>query len=172
MLRRPPRSTRTDTLFPYPTLFRSCRDDTPFDGPQGSQRLERGIFAIALVPIEDHRGAPLLRNGNRDDLIIELAVAPGSGRTLMGPDGISIGLLSGDPIVAGQILRGLDHTRDHAIAFDRMRHQSRPDQAVVQFETPHARALTERRGIMFDDRRSEEHTSELQSLKRTSSADF
>src|SRR3546814_2497079 len=70
----------------------ACRDDTPFDGPQGSQRLERGIFAIALVPIEDHRGAPLLRNGNRDDLIIELAVAPGSGRTLMGPDGISIGL--------------------------------------------------------------------------------
>src|SRR6056297_3695871 len=24
MLRRPPRSTRTDTLFPYTTLFRSC----------------------------------------------------------------------------------------------------------------------------------------------------
>src|SRR3546814_6430315 len=27
MIRRPPRSTRTDTLFPYTTLFRSCRDD-------------------------------------------------------------------------------------------------------------------------------------------------
>src|SRR3546814_2368415 len=25
MIRRPPRSTRTDTLFPYPTLFRSAR---------------------------------------------------------------------------------------------------------------------------------------------------
>src|SRR3546814_20349964 len=25
MIRRPPRSTRTDTLFPYPTLFRSIR---------------------------------------------------------------------------------------------------------------------------------------------------
>src|SRR3546814_7101578 len=25
MLRRPPRSTRTDTLFPYTTLFRSCQ---------------------------------------------------------------------------------------------------------------------------------------------------
>src|SRR3546814_12717065 len=25
MLRRPPRSPRTDTLFPYPTLFRSAR---------------------------------------------------------------------------------------------------------------------------------------------------
>src|SRR3546814_6384330 len=26
MIRRPPRSTRTDTLFPYTTLFRSSRD--------------------------------------------------------------------------------------------------------------------------------------------------
>src|SRR3546814_11702199 len=29
MLRRPPRSTRTDTLFPYPTLFRSVRAFLP-----------------------------------------------------------------------------------------------------------------------------------------------
>src|SRR3546814_4428288 len=30
MIRRPPRSTRTDTLFPYTTLFRSaCRGDDP-----------------------------------------------------------------------------------------------------------------------------------------------
>src|SRR3546814_8594556 len=28
MIRRPPRSTRTDTLFPYTTLFRSCPDQT------------------------------------------------------------------------------------------------------------------------------------------------
>src|SRR3546814_5425363 len=27
MIRRPPRSTRTDTLFPYTTLFRSQHDD-------------------------------------------------------------------------------------------------------------------------------------------------
>src|SRR3546814_9943584 len=27
MIRRPPRSTRTDTLFPYTTLFRSLHDD-------------------------------------------------------------------------------------------------------------------------------------------------
>src|SRR3546814_9272503 len=26
MIRRPPRSTRTDTLFPYPTLFRSAAE--------------------------------------------------------------------------------------------------------------------------------------------------
>src|SRR3546814_13074801 len=29
MTRRPPRSTRTDTLFPYPTLFRSLPHRTP-----------------------------------------------------------------------------------------------------------------------------------------------
>src|SRR3546814_4377527 len=29
MIRRPPRSTRTDTLFPYTTLFRSVRDLDP-----------------------------------------------------------------------------------------------------------------------------------------------
>src|SRR3546814_4629608 len=29
MIRRPPRSTRTDTLFPYTTLFRSCHGGKP-----------------------------------------------------------------------------------------------------------------------------------------------
>src|SRR3546814_5572574 len=29
MIRRPPRSTRTDTLFPYTTLFRSDHDNLP-----------------------------------------------------------------------------------------------------------------------------------------------
>src|SRR6056297_3995438 len=29
MIRRPPRSTRTDTLFPYTTLFRSARTGSP-----------------------------------------------------------------------------------------------------------------------------------------------
>src|SRR3546814_4862156 len=38
MVRRPPRSTRTDTLFPYTTLFRS-----PRRGP-GRQHLHHGQF--------------------------------------------------------------------------------------------------------------------------------
>src|SRR3546814_985391 len=29
MIRRPPRSTRTDTLFPYTTLFRSWKEENP-----------------------------------------------------------------------------------------------------------------------------------------------
>src|SRR3546814_19991898 len=32
MIRRPPRSTRTDTLFPYTTLFRSNVDIRSWDG--------------------------------------------------------------------------------------------------------------------------------------------
>src|SRR3546814_18489358 len=45
MIRRPPRSTRTDTLFPYTTLFRShepARDDqrSALDGREGSAREE------------------------------------------------------------------------------------------------------------------------------------
>src|SRR3546814_13514657 len=35
MIRRPPRSTRTDTLFPYTTLFRSARAPA---GARGSRR--------------------------------------------------------------------------------------------------------------------------------------
>src|SRR3546814_5477461 len=48
MIRRPPRSTRTDTLFPYTTLFRSGRDrhrllhpalDEDMDEMPGSSRM-------------------------------------------------------------------------------------------------------------------------------------
>src|SRR6056297_4117475 len=50
MIRRPPRSTRTDTLFPYTTLFRSLQafaqaavESPPFQRllPQGHKFLER-----------------------------------------------------------------------------------------------------------------------------------
>src|SRR3546814_1813840 len=34
MIRRPPRSTRTDTLFPYTTLFRSRRSARATSGPR------------------------------------------------------------------------------------------------------------------------------------------
>src|SRR5213076_3477875 len=35
MIRRPPRSTRLVTLFPYTTLFRSCCRQTPTTSPTG-----------------------------------------------------------------------------------------------------------------------------------------
>src|SRR3546814_19768662 len=47
MIRRPPRSTRTDTLFPYTTLFRSLTDEEP----QGRlpQRQEGGLLQLLVV---------------------------------------------------------------------------------------------------------------------------
>src|SRR3546814_17336826 len=43
MIRRPPRSTRTDTLFPYTTLFRSVRRAVPLRRPlaRGGRREAR-----------------------------------------------------------------------------------------------------------------------------------
>src|SRR3546814_2037295 len=43
MLRRPPRSTRTDTLFPYTTLFRSF---TPFGEGRGAKRAARAWLRL------------------------------------------------------------------------------------------------------------------------------
>src|SRR3546814_2936095 len=43
MIRRPPRSTRTDTLFPYTTLFRSDRNPTPrWRSPAARCRVRHG----------------------------------------------------------------------------------------------------------------------------------
>src|SRR3546814_6275184 len=51
MRRRPPRSTRTDTLFPYTTLFRSARPMSVWVAPSGygfAQRIEG-----AWVPLDE-----------------------------------------------------------------------------------------------------------------------
>src|SRR3546814_4364756 len=47
MLPRPPRSTRTDTLFPYTTLFRS----TPWTGLR--ERSDRPSALVGAVPLSD-----------------------------------------------------------------------------------------------------------------------
>src|SRR3546814_9735122 len=44
MIRRPPRSTRTDTLFPYTTLFRSSPDHRLQLGPYHHLRQRAGSF--------------------------------------------------------------------------------------------------------------------------------
>src|SRR3546814_2828773 len=60
MIRRPPRSTRTDTLFPYTTLFRSRLEDGLERGIRddalrllaGGQRHER--LRVLLLRSEEH----------------------------------------------------------------------------------------------------------------------
>src|SRR3546814_4903309 len=113
MIRRPPRSTRTDTLFPYTTLFRSRRARQP-RSPRGSanasSRDHRPLGARARRPAHPSR-KPEARNG-----------AIGSRRRYRG---------------AGR--------------------RARPD---IQGKFPSSMG------------RSEEHTSELQSLMRISYAVF
>src|SRR3546814_4904458 len=53
MIRRPPRSTRTDTLFPYTTLFRSVRlfDAVIFNDGVGEQFLAHGFYVGIAGPV-------------------------------------------------------------------------------------------------------------------------
>src|SRR3546814_4360399 len=100
MIRRPPRSTRTDTLFPYTTLFRSAR-----------------------------RGAPRDRHHPRTDR---------------------------------------HRRRPHPALRPRPRHDpNHPERYLRPVDRDRHRALGK-----GDERRSEEHTSELQSLMRISYAVF
>src|SRR3546814_17821954 len=60
MIRLPPRSTRTDTLFPYTTLFRSGgADPWQWPGRQRAQRQHGSVGVIAFLAV-DHGDAILL----------------------------------------------------------------------------------------------------------------
>src|SRR3546814_3804095 len=54
MIRRPPRSTRTDTLFPYTTLFRSLR---PAGGDPAQRRLPDLRRAVRPLRAQRRAGA-------------------------------------------------------------------------------------------------------------------
>src|SRR3546814_4925982 len=84
MIRRPPRSTRTDTLFPYTTLFRSHIDyhHTTEDsgivlGQAVAQALgeRKGIwrYGQALIPMDETLTRVALDASNRPYLIWKVA---------------------------------------------------------------------------------------------------
>src|SRR3546814_5263153 len=112
MIRRPPRSTRTDTLFPYTTLFRS--------GLDGRLR-------------QDDAGVP---------------------------DGGGDGEHPGDRAVGRPDAQRLVQGRANRIGHDRLE------------SSRNARGGRDRLQGLPRTRRSEEHTSELQSLMRISYAVF
>src|SRR3546814_6400290 len=133
MIRRPPRSTRTDTLFPYTTLFRS----PPAAEPAVPDR--RRPISAGFPVVRQHLLRPPPAALGTPGLLQLVAVdpqrhAPGDGRD---------GMVPVRPPVRGGRLR-------------------RPDPL---------RRLG-RAGSLLLARRSEEHTSELQSLMRISYAVF
>src|SRR3546814_2135841 len=125
MIRRPPRSTRTDTLFPYTTLFRSLSVDPSSYAELPSftqkQRISRGSLLLIPLSRPPHGGCP--------------GHYAGRSITMTAPSPCRSGKPSclDDPVVTRVRSRGV-------------------------FRCP--------------IRRSEEHTSELQSLMRRSYAVF
>src|SRR3546814_1823963 len=53
MIRRPPRSTRTDTLFPYTTLFRSDKAEAKLDWSQPATVLANKVRAFNPWPMAE-----------------------------------------------------------------------------------------------------------------------
>src|SRR3546814_2243446 len=119
MIRRPPRSTRTDTLFPYTTLFRSV------EPAHLGADVERGLGRVEFEGGAGHAGA------------------------------------------AGDLAAG-DQRAEVPDAIGELHRQHRAGQRVEQHV---ARGVV---GLLRIDLRvrSEEHTSELQSLMRISYAVF
>src|SRR3546814_8630086 len=133
MIRRPPRSTRTDTLFPYTALFRSAdtADET------GGQVVDEGL---------DHAA------DEAEDAIHDRQRDHADDATPHGNEAAAF-LLAGE---AG----------DHASEDQEHKSGNQADRRGDD-----AGDLAGRKDVnALDDHRSEEHTSELQSLMRISSA--
>src|SRR3546814_14418448 len=63
MIRRPPRSTRTDTLFPYTTLFRSLLLGRQAKDNAGSAGARARLDAVLALEGQLSRPAELLSSG-------------------------------------------------------------------------------------------------------------
>src|SRR3546814_2193401 len=134
MILRPPRSTRTDTLFPYTSLFRSARR-RPYP-----PRKRKEAPAHAHPP-SDRRGRPLARTGGDDQ-----GGRSGRGRTA-DQAGEQLGSVLPPPFGRRIALR------------------IKQRRTIIMLDA----------GMRGGGRlrlRSEEHTSELQSLMRISYAVF
>src|SRR3546814_12177389 len=79
IIRRPPRSTRTDTLFPYTTLFRSCRPSA-FLGTSlpDQQRRTNSRSCCHRLPLP-HKPRPPACDGNHSWLHRSFRPFPRSG---------------------------------------------------------------------------------------------
>src|SRR3546814_8452259 len=133
MIRRPPRSKRTDTLFPYSTLFRS-----PYDNPMRVTQHFQAIDVAFFTPLEEFR--------SRMDAMIQ------SLRTSRRRPGVDRIYVPGE--------RG----------FREMKRLRRDGVPVAEAALEGMRSLATELGVALPGLRSEEHTSELQSLMRTSYA--
>src|SRR3546814_6882119 len=147
MIGRPPRSTRTDTLFPYTTLFRS----EVGDGKLGEQALEHRLAGLAhRLGVFQHAADVLLDGEAAEDGGFLRKIADAESRAPVHRHVGDVVAIQGDPAVVGRNEAGGDIDAGGL---------SRP---VGTVQADRLSAL----------HRSEAHTSELQSLMRTSYAVF
>src|SRR3546814_13996375 len=73
MIRRPPRSTRTDTLFPYTTLFRSHPEQDLSQPPNRNFRVRRRDRLLACRRLREYRSD----QGPEDPVIVHSGGCPG-----------------------------------------------------------------------------------------------
>src|SRR3546814_3602449 len=143
MIRRPPRSTRTDTLFPYTTLFRS--DLRGLDRYEARARVVEAITAEGLA-VTDAEGAPVV-----------------DAKPIMQPFGDRSGQVI-EPFLTDQWFVKMDGLAQRGLEL--------VESGEVKFVPPNW--INTYRHWMENIQdwtiRSEEHTSELQSLMRTSYA--
>src|SRR3546814_10804473 len=81
MIRRPPRSTRTDTLFPYTTLFRSLAYRA--DRREKDQRQDQSIFDGRCGPGRPHQPANVAHCSTPAEVIGPEAVEFRTGRLMI-----------------------------------------------------------------------------------------
>src|SRR3546814_5738176 len=134
MRRRPPRSTRTDTLFPYTTLFRSV-DHADADAVQAAAEC---VVLVAELAARVQAGEGQF---HARDLLLRVDVDRHAA-AVVGPLAAAVGV-------------------QHHVDLPRVSGQGLVDRVVDHFL-----------GQVVGAGRSEEHTSELQSLMRTSYAVF
>src|SRR3546814_7950055 len=161
MIRRPPRSTRTDTLFPYTTLFRSEGDS---GGDDSRHREERPARRVGAAGEHRQRNSVILRPGQVEEAR-ELDLSLVLGRQRDGDDPF-------DDLVEDEGGGG-DQQAEAEVGRTWAAHAAVNTVSQRLHKLPSAstsgRWRQQRPHLWF---RSEEHTSELQSLMRISYAVF
>src|SRR3546814_151012 len=181
MIRRPPRSTLTDTLFPYTTLFRSCDSRAARYGA-GAGLLPAGLadgraggclgaYPAGAYPRKPASGAPPLRGRLPVMWLVDLLFGPFieysfMRRALAGS--LALAFAAG-PLGVFLVLRRM------SLMGDAMAHAILPGVAVGFLTAGLSLSAMTLGGMatgLIVALRSEEHTSELQSLMRISYAVF
>src|SRR3546814_10213011 len=155
MIRGQPRAKRMDTHFPYTTLFRS------------EVQAKTGIHVL-VHPLDERRldrsvGEQGVSHGDRADSVIRVAA--------VAVKQIEFGLLNGVEFVPRSDDVAVDRTEHMPILLGLVPRWNRSAFLKYPAQSEAASALTFR-GIAVCYIRSEEHTSELQSLMRISYAVF